>query len=376
MARIFNKVMRCYLILAALLCLACQDDEKNALIQKYSVSWDSNITENYLNENELPSVEFFSLLQVSDALIVLSRSFGSSDGFITKTDLRGNFLSDIPIENEFPISVFHDGADGFFLISRIGDGFFRVRNFSSDLSLLSQKDLDLALPFFTKFFFINDGIIRVRSDDVSIEKHDLNGNLQWKKPMSDFTFPGLISPVVAVSKNANEFTLTYVDNDLLRIAHVDSNSGDLIWDKAYSITTDFGGAGFGFNYRWGENNKFYFAGAKNVSGQDYVSVVILKGDGSLDVFKDIIVPNGLASGIGPILPTVDNGSLIAINAEVASDSASFRVLKIDSKANAGWMGSFSNYIAADFVTGMAQTNDGEVVLLSYYGYMAGLHPEY
>jgi hypothetical protein len=25
---------------------------------------------------------------------------------------------------------------------------------------------------------------------------------------------------------------------------------------------------------------------------------------------------------------------------------------------------------------MAQTNDGEVVLLSYYGYMAGLHPEY
>jgi hypothetical protein len=374
--RILSKVMRSRFIAIIILFAGCQDDPENPLVREYNLRWESNIGEKYYQPQTIPSVEFIALASVDDGYIILSRSFDVFRGVVTKADINGTYITEYKIENEFVQNVISTGRNDFYVISSLQNNSFRIRKFDSNLIVESVADFDLSLPYFRKYFFAADCILRARADDASIEKFDLTGALMWRKPIAEYGFPDLIGPLTAVARDQNEVTLTYLEADALKITHIDSKTGNVIWAREYSLTSDFGGAQFKPNFKWGENGKLYFAGSKTVSSTDYISVVVLKSDGSLDVFKDISVGNGITTDIGPVLPTSDKGSIISLGADVQRDTANFRLLKIDSRANPGWIGTFRNDVGFDFLSGLVERPNGDVIFLTYYGYLTALYPEY
>ena len=368
--------MRTYLPVLAALLFCCQEDENIPLVRKYHLAWESDIGKTYYTDNTLPSIEFVSLLSLSDGYVVFSRSIAIYEGTLTKTDLRGAIQADVTIEGEYLISTFDDGSDGIILISALENNYFRIRKYNSALELISQQEFDLSLPVFRKYFFVQDAIFRARADDAFLEKFDLTGSFLWRSSITEYGFPDFINPLYAVSRNSSQVTLTYVQNDMLNITHIDSRTGKLIWKRKYSIAEDFGGADLRFNYRWGANGRFYFAGSRTASGQSYLSVVVLRTDGSLHVFKEIPLMAGQVANVGTILPTSDNGAIISLGTDVGSDTVNFRLLKIDSKGNPGWMGTFQNSLGFDYLSGMVEHDNGDVVFLTYYGYMASLKADY
>lgn len=368
--------MRTYLAVLALLLFGCREDENIPLVQKYHLAWESDIGKAYYTENTLPSIGFESLLSLSNGYVVFSRSLDIFKGTLTKTDLRGAIQGDVTIEGEYLISIFDDGRDGIMLLSALENNYFRIRKYNSELELISQEEFDLSLPVFRKYFFMQDAIFRVRADDAFLEKFDLTGSFQWGSSITAYGFPDFINPLFVVSRNSSQVTLTYIQNDILNITHIDSRTGKLMWKRKYSITEDFGGADLRFNYRWGANGRFYFAGSRTASGQSYLSVVVLRTDGSVHVFKEIPLMAGQVANVGTILPTADNGAIISLGTDIASDTANFRLLKIDSKGNPGWMGTFQNSLGFDYLSGMVEHDNGDVVFLTYYGYLASLKAEY
>jgi hypothetical protein len=368
--------MRWRFIAIIILFAGCQDEAEHPLVRAYNLKWESNIGEKYYEDQAIPSVEFLSLTSLDDSYIILSRSFAVFKAFITKADMNGTYVSDYTIENEFVLQVVEMSNNDFYVVSALQNNSFRLRKFNDNLIVESVSDFDLSLPYFRKYFFAEDGILRARADEASLEKFDLTGAFMWSKPLGEYGFAEVINPLSAVARNQNEITLTYLDGDALKMAHIDSRTGDGIWTREYSVSADFEGAQFKSNFKWGSNGKLYFAGSNTVSVTDYVSVVVLKSDGSLDVFNNMAVGNGITTDIGAVLPTSDKGSIVSLGADVQHDSANFRLLKIDSRANPGWIGTFSNDLGFDFLSGLDERSNGDVIFLTYYGYLTALSPEY
>ena len=81
-------------------------------------------------------------------------------------------------------------------------------------------------------------------------------------------------------------------------------------------------------------------------------------------------PNEELSRLSGILEEDDGGFLVTVDADWQTSLASFKLLKLDSKLNLGWVGTF-NQLEPGYVAQLKKSND-QVVILTSNGYLYGL----
>jgi hypothetical protein len=369
--------MRLCLILFLVLVISC--DDESSLVQRYDVSWENDFSAKYFQVGTAPSetAQFFSLVEVSDGfLFIVKPTPGSAETIISKINANGDFVKDISFLNEFFYPLVTDGKGGVYAISSSGgQSIFKVRNLNANLEEISRNAFDLNINTYSKFFPLNRGLYVVRSDNGSIERYNYKGDLQWSRDLAEFGFPDFINPVVMTEKNNNEVTISYLEdqNDRLVLTHINTD-GDLLWTNAFSMSEDFGGSRLAYNYTWSKRGQFYFCNWLENNGVKKPALVIINSNGSLERFTEITAPTDQFF-VGPVLTTNDKGSLVCLGSEAWSDAANFRLLKLDSNGNTGWLGTF-HQIAFDVPSAMIEQASSDVVFITVYGYLVKLHPQY
>jgi hypothetical protein len=355
------------LLLILFFLLSCDDGDEPALIKGYEFEWENHVGLRYYIPDAIPTIEFLKIHKVDDGYIIFARSYSIWEAYIIKVSDTGEFVSEFKIRGEPVFDVLADDAGGVNVISVNFDNFFIVRKLGNDLAIQATNNFDISLSGFPKYFYLKTGILRVRDDQSKMEKFDLNGTFGWQKSLSDLSLPEGLRGLGTIPKDKDEMTLIYSHDDAVKLTHIDPETGEVHWNKSYSLANDFGGAELADNFRWMPDNKLYMTGTRTAGLQNYLSLFVLNSEGNITLTKDLDFPRNQIEYPGPILSTHDRGSIISLNADPQNDTVNFRLLKIDAKGNPGWIGTFHTNSGYDNLTGLVETSDGGLTILSYYG---------
>jgi hypothetical protein len=373
MTRYFLDTMKQIITIAGILILAisCREDFPD-LITGYSLKWEVDLRQQYPSDisGQYP-LNSYELADTRESVIVLSflaTGSGAPNAILTKVDYSGMVTDDLILPDISGLKVTLDKNNHLALLLFNNQNGKDLATYDTDFNILSSKTLDFGEGYSHTLAFDPSSIYSHRHVNgvQRLTKYDHQANVDWETP---YKFIGCGGSTIHVLDNGGNVSLlaeSYPDS--IKVSHLSVKTGRKLWSKLFMKQSILPNGGY-VKGAWTSRNKLILA-SFNTSG---TQLMIALYDISMKT-KTIDIEFPMGSYLSRVLSTKDGGLLLGIGTNSALDASNFRLVKLDSEGNAGWMGTFQQ-LGYDSLVDMIELEDGTIVVLTAKGYLQGLSPD-
>jgi hypothetical protein len=365
-----------YTLLAAVLA-ACSVDEPLPLVKSYTKDWESDLGPRYsVNFPVLGKTSVFRFLHINQdgsMFILHTPEISPQEWTLTKVSSIGEFITDVTLPGEYIAETSMDEQGNLETLSA-NEVTRIIRKWSSDLAVIQNIEIPYSVPprfswmkLHRSSYYLGDYEYDAQNTpEWSVTKYGLDGTLKWTRLLSEYGTEGLASPLVFGERDELLFVrFTY---DSIRYSKVNGTTGDLIWGRQYPMT-DFGSPQYYPLTTPLNNGQVLVVGGPNPGVQeDNWSMINQRGAIYHQRHPDF--PEEDLLRLNSIHEEEDGGFLVTVGTDWQTSLASFKLLKLDSKFNVGWVGTF-NQLEPGYVAQLKLSKD-QVVILTSNGYLYGL----
>lgn len=316
---------------------SCSQDEVR-LIKRYELVWEANLLERYAHsETQLSVIPFFRFIFINPdgSLYVIHLPPGHTEvTTITLLNAEGEFLNNVTLSNTYVLGVSANQLGFMQTLARSGDDYL-IMTWDENLN----KTITKVLPqpsYFHNYFLRGNFYYEIRFNTEAgsflLTKFNFNDEVQWTWRFRDYGINGFTAPMffpggedIALSRSNHDF-------DSLHVVKLRGSSGGVVWHKKYSFA--------------------------DLGADNYIPAVIPLADGRVVIFSNfryrVMTNHGLMVSSGRLGNTQsipesfvthcisqdDRGYLLATTFAHEEGWHGFRLIKTDSRFNAGWLGNF------------------------------------
>lgn len=375
--------MRAYLryTLLVIVLTSCSADDPRPLVKSYTKDWESDLGSRYsVNFPVLGKTSVFRFLHINnDGSIVILHSpdMLPQEWTLTKVSSKGEFIMDVTVPEEYISEISKDDQGNLETLS--SNELSRIiRKWSSDLVVTQNTTIPYPVPSrFTwmrlhqSSYYLGDYEYDAQNMPVwNITKYGLDGTLKWSRLLSEYGMPGLTPPIFFGEKDELLFMRFLPDS--VRYSKVNGSTGARIWGRQFSVMN------FGVPLYYPlttplNNGQVLVVGEPNPGVQDD-NWAMINHRGAVYLTGRLTLPDEGSSRLINIHDEEDGGYLVTVSTDWQTSTASFKLLKLDSKLNIGWIGTF-NQLQTGYVAQLKTSND-QVVILTSNGYLYGLKRQF
>lgn len=296
---------------------------------------------------------------------------------LTKVSSKGEFIMDVTVPEEYISEISKDDQGNLETLS--SNELSRIiRKWSSDLVVTQNTTIPYPVPSrFTwmrlhqSSYYLGDYEYDAQNMPVwNITKYGLDGTLKWSRLLSEYGMPGLTPPIFFGEKDELLFMRFLPDS--VRYSKVNGSTGARIWGRQFSVMN------FGVPLYYPlttplNNGQVLVVGEPNPGVQDD-NWAMINHRGAVYLTGRLTLPDEGSSRLINIHDEEDGGYLVTVSTDWQTSTASFKLLKLDSKLNIGWIGTF-NQLQTGYVAQLKTSND-QVVILTSNGYLYGLKRQF
>jgi len=365
-----------YTLLVAVLA-ACSVDEPRPLVKRYTKDWESDLGSRY-SENfpVLGKKSVFQFLHINkDGSMVILHTLNilPNELTLTKVSATGEFIMDVTLPGEYISGISRDDEGNLETLS--SNELARIiRKWSSDLAVIESLEIPYPDPprfSWTKLqgssYYIGDYTRDAQNmPEWNVTKYGFDGTVKWSRLLSEYDGNGLEPPLFFGERD--ELLFVRFMSDSIRYSKVNGATGDLIWGRQYPMT-DFGSPQYYPLTTPLNNGQVLVVGQPNPGVQED-NWSLINQRGAIYFQSQLNFPEEESSRLNRVHEEEDGGFLVTVGTDWQTSLASFKLLKLDSKFNVGWVGSF-NQLEPGYVAQLKISKE-QVVILTSNGYLYGL----
>lgn len=359
-----------FLVVVSTLSLVSCSDEYPQLITKYEAKWELNLVENYPSSIQFPNnlLSTYKLINTGNHLLVVSNLL--TDGVVTKVSYEGEVVDDLILSGVgYSAAVTLNRSKEVMILYQNQQSKDQIDKYDANLNKLATTMLDFGTGFQTTMALGESAIFKhmhKNSKDV-LASYSFDGSLLWEAPFYDLGCGGSHIKLLFNDRSLSVVAESYPDS--IKLSQLDMATGRVQWNKLLMKQSVLPESGL-ISSAWTTLGKLALLGTSQSGERIGVAFYNKKVESK---FMNLDLTYG--TSITRVLPTNDGGLLLGLVSDVSLESVNFKLLKLDSEGNPGWIGSFY-YPGYDYIADMVELNDGTIIVLSGKGYLMALAPVY
>lgn len=366
--------MRLFLLFGlSIIVASCTPDETMPLIKGYTIDWESDLGSRYAEYLPVPGkVSTFRFLHINadGSLIVLHSPISPQQWTATRVSPLGEFISEVTLPEEYISEISTDDQGNLVTLSSdYSSRIFRIWN--SDLNVIQKE----SVPFPDRFtqvrlhkasYYLIDYYYNENLPVFTVGRYAFDGTPKWSRLLREYDADFSAPPLLFGERDELLFVRFALDS--IQYSKVNGLTGDLIWGRRFPMS-DFGKEQYYPFTSPLSNGKVLVVGEPDPGVQED-NWTIINHFGAIRYQARVNFPDAEVSRLSGVLEEEDGGYLITLGTDWQTSSASFKILKLDSHFNVGWVGTF-NQLIPGYVAQMKRSQN-HVIILTSNGYLYGL----
>ncbi|GIV36533.1 MAG: hypothetical protein KatS3mg032_0912 [Cyclobacteriaceae bacterium] len=356
-------------ILAAGL-LSCNSSDPLPLIRQYEVIWETSLADRY-NHYELPQrTHVFGFISVNPdgTIYVIHHPDGLYDqSYITLLNADGSYMADSVLPDEYIFQVLRNAEGNMVSVSALESGSYVLKTWNENFSSAVLKTIPPA-TYFRQLYFRNNVYYEISYNltinDYELMQYDFNDQVRWKNRLSTYQAEG--HTLLMFFPDNNDILLANNKNDYqnLVINRINSNSGAPVWRKDMVL------------HKFGLTSPMPLISplsGGNLILFDKFNYVQIDARGVIQSYSRLGSAGSIPENyIRDCISESDGGYLLLTSFVESEGWYGLRLIKTDSRLNAGWVGNFRQ-TSLGYLSAYAR-KDNVLILLTTNGYLYAIRP--